>query len=197
MLCSIADGEQPRDVAAPAHGTGDAAEATASPTRGRILVAEDNEINREVVGEMLAALGCTCAFARNGAEAVDQVKRDLPDLVLMDCQMPEVDGYEATRLIRAWERDASAAGGRGRRLPMIALILEASKRGASLARQVLTFSRNGAATSEKGIVGLNEVVRDMTTLLGRLIPKSVTVRTDLDGELRALRGPPIRSARSS
>jgi PAS domain S-box-containing protein len=65
----------------------------------RILVAEDNEINRKVALRMLAAFGYEADVARNGAEVVAAVRRQRYDLVLMDLQMPELDGTEATRRI--------------------------------------------------------------------------------------------------
>lgn len=71
----------------------------------RILVAEDNEINRKVILRMLAGFGYTAEVAHNGAEVIDAVKRRDYDLVFMDIQMPLVDGIEATRFII---QDASA-----------------------------------------------------------------------------------------
>jgi PAS domain S-box-containing protein len=65
-----------------------------------ILLAEDNPFNQKVATGMLKLLGCEVDVANNGAEAVDMVPRRDYDLVFMDCQMPEVDGYEATRQIR-------------------------------------------------------------------------------------------------
>ena len=67
----------------------------------RILVVEDNDINREILRHMLAPLGVHVSEAANGAEAVALAARDAFDLVLMDCQMPVLDGYEATRVLRA------------------------------------------------------------------------------------------------
>jgi CheY-like chemotaxis protein len=65
----------------------------------RILVAEDNEINRKVVLRMLRAFGYEADVVHNGAQAVDAVRRQRYDLVLMDLQMPEMDGAQATRQI--------------------------------------------------------------------------------------------------
>jgi len=66
----------------------------------RILVVEDSEINQAVVEALLEAMGCDVTIAENGKKAVDALKADSFQLVLMDCQMPVMDGYEATREIR-------------------------------------------------------------------------------------------------
>jgi two-component system, sensor histidine kinase and response regulator len=66
----------------------------------RILVADDAPVNRKLLVMMLQSLGFTVAEAENGREAIDRWRNWQPDLVLMDMQMPLIDGYEATRQIR-------------------------------------------------------------------------------------------------
>ena len=73
----------------------------------RVLVAEDNKVNQIVVAGMLTEAGMTCDIAENGQEAYERLVDDGYDVVLMDCQMPLVDGYEATIMIRQWERQNS------------------------------------------------------------------------------------------
>ncbi len=72
---------------------------------GHVLIVEDNPVNEEVAREYLTGYGCTIAVARNGVEAVAAYKGWAFDLILMDCQMPEMDGYTATRMIRELEKD--------------------------------------------------------------------------------------------
>jgi signal transduction histidine kinase len=94
-----------------------------------ILLVEDNPANMRVTQALLETLGCHVTPARNGLEAVGIYREYRFDLVLMDCQMPEMDGYEATRSIRQME------GFQGRRTPIIALTAHAMEgsREASLA----------------------------------------------------------------
>jgi signal transduction histidine kinase/CheY-like chemotaxis protein/HPt (histidine-containing phosphotransfer) domain-containing protein len=85
----------------------------------RILIAEDNSVNRAVVVGMLLKQGHCLTLAENGREAVRFYQRDRPDLILMDVQMPELDGFGATREIRAAEE------GSGRHTPIIAMTAHA------------------------------------------------------------------------
>ncbi len=70
-------------------------------TDAKILVAEDNEINKQVVLGMLRSLGFQADFVSNGREAVNALKRKDYEVILMDCHMPEMDGFAATREIRS------------------------------------------------------------------------------------------------
>ena len=86
----------------------------------QILVAEDLEINRKVIGALLKDLGCEVSFAQDGAQAILQVEHKSFDLILMDCQMPVLDGYATTEMIRFHRSEKISC------IPIIALTANAS-----------------------------------------------------------------------
>jgi CheY-like chemotaxis protein len=96
------------------------AAASAADGRTAVLLAEDNAINRKVAVRMLEKLGCSVVLAENGRQALERVSAQPFALVLMDCRMPEMDGLEATRRIRALERSQGRA-----QLPIVALTAHA------------------------------------------------------------------------
>lgn len=99
-----------------------ASAAPAAPTlSGHVLLGEDNPVSQEIAMLMLETLVCTVTVAQNGHEVLTHAKTASFDLILMDCQMPEMDGFEATRLIREWEQNGSRTP-----LPIIALTAHAS-----------------------------------------------------------------------
>ena len=88
-----------------------------------VLLAEDNLINQKVATFSLKQMGFTVDIANHGAEAVERFKSNAYDLILMDVQMPELSGFDATREIRSIENNA----GNARRIPIIALTANAMK----------------------------------------------------------------------
>jgi len=87
---------------------------------GRVLLAEDNPVNQEVASAMLQRVGVSMKIANNGQEAVDLLREESFDLVLMDCQMPIMDGFEATASIRQREANMGLPA-----IPIIALTANA------------------------------------------------------------------------
>jgi signal transduction histidine kinase/ActR/RegA family two-component response regulator len=85
---------------------------------GRVLVAEDNAVNRKLIARLLAAFGLEAVLAVDGEDALHKLRHQPFDLVLMDCQMPRLDGYETTRAWRATENPAH-------RLPIVAITAHA------------------------------------------------------------------------
>ena len=91
-----------------------------APSNKRVLIAEDGLVNQKVAKRLVEKLGYGVDVANNGKEALAAWESGRYDLILMDCQMPELDGYEATREIR--RREAA-----GRRIPIVALTAHAMK----------------------------------------------------------------------
>jgi len=89
-----------------------------------VLVAEDNTINQTLARKILEKFGCKIDMACNGEEAVRKMRANKYALVFMDCHMPELDGYSATREIRRWEKTTASAGAH---TPIIALTANAFK----------------------------------------------------------------------
>ena len=111
-LAALSAGARGPEVAAPEPG----------PAQGRpmrILSAEDNRTNQLVFAKMLRDLDIELRFADNGREALEIAQGWAPDLIFMDVSMPEMDGREATRRIRA------AEAGSGRHVPIVALTAHA------------------------------------------------------------------------
>jgi len=118
-IVTVANGSWKRSV-----GSEHEVEAAANSVQGaRILLVEDNEINKEVARGLISGLGHACECLSTGADVLSAVATGRYDLVLMDCQMPGVNGYEATEQIRQWEDKTRA----GARIPIIALTADAMK----------------------------------------------------------------------
>jgi two-component system sensor histidine kinase/response regulator len=112
-----------------AQGQEQEAEALKHIRGAHVLLVEDNEINQQVAREILEGAGLNITLANNGQEAVKAVTEYNYDAVLMDVQMPVMDGYTATRKIREWENGIrKAEGGMGKRS-------EGRKEGSALSRQ--------------------------------------------------------------
>lgn len=81
----------------------------------RVLIVEDSEIHRRLTKQLVELVGCTADAVANGEQAIEAYRGQPYDLILMDCRMPSVNGYVATRTIRRLERTT------GRRIPIVAL----------------------------------------------------------------------------
>ncbi len=119
----------------------------------RVLVAEDNRVNQMLILKMLQVLGVRPVLVGDGEEAVDRFPQERWDLVLMDCQMPRLDGYQATRRIRCREQDSP-------RIPVIAMTAN-------------TFAHDRALALEAGMdhhLAKPFDIEDLTEILYRWLP---------------------------
>ena len=91
----------------------------------RILLAEDHEVSLEVATTILARAGLECETVGDGGQAVEAALSGRFDLILMDCQMPEMDGFEATRAIREAEKEKTVSAGGQTRIPIVAVTANA------------------------------------------------------------------------
>jgi CheY-like chemotaxis protein len=186
-------------------GAGDDAEraagrAPAPRLTGRVLVVEDQPLNREVADGMLSSLGLTVETAGNGAEALERLRRESFDLVLMDCEMPVMDGFSATRELRQGE----AAG---QHLPVIALTADVTREGREaclaagmddhlgkpFAREALHAMMRRWLPAEAAVAAAEAAAAPATALLVAEDPAAELLDRDT---LEALRALPSRGSQS-
>lgn len=129
--------------------------APSASSRMRVLVAEDNAVNRTVLAEILSQLGLDAVFVEDGGQALQAFEAEPWDLMLMDVQMPVLDGETAIAEIRRKENDAGAAP-----TPIIALTANV------LPQQVLRY-RNGGAN---GVVAKPIDIRQLADAIGDCLP---------------------------
>ena len=123
---TIGEGPAPAPSTAPApHTPTEAFLETTRMVPRRVLLAEDNVVNAKLAVRLLERLGCRVDVASNGHEALKMVQSIPFDLVFMDCQMPEMDGFEATRAIRGWEASSRVGTSPSTQLPIVALTANA------------------------------------------------------------------------
>jgi len=122
------------------------------PAGLRVLLVEDNRVNRMVLTRILEKMGLTVSTAENGRIAVERIARKPVDLVLMDLQMPEMNGLEATRAIRALEGETA-------KVPIFALTASVT---ADVVRECREVGMNGHLSKPVDPVMLGKVLSDLT-----------------------------------
>jgi len=142
---------------APVNGGAEAPVSAPALTAGRVLVVEDNAVNRQVLAAMLASLGYRADVAANGSDALEAIARIDYAAVLMDCQMPVLDGYEATAQLRQRE-------GPGRRTSVIAVTANAMP---SERDRCLTAGMDDYLAKPHS-------VEDLAAVLARWVPAPIT-----------------------
>lgn len=125
----------------------------------KVLVVDDNRVNLRIAERMLKKNNCVVTKTENGQEAIDALKREAFDLILMDCQMPVLDGLAATRIIRTWEDSELNAN-----IPIIALTANVS-------------SKDRVAVTEAGMDGFIPKPMRMDTLLQEM-SRALSERTN-------------------
>jgi len=124
-------------------------DTSAMPT-GKILIAEDNEINQKVISLMIQSLNIDYDIVDNGTRVLEHLNSTPYDLILMDCQMPELDGYETTRIIRKSDKPYQ-------QIPIIALTANAMR---SDREECLTSGMNDFLPKPINQENLNSVLRE-------------------------------------
>jgi CheY-like chemotaxis protein/HPt (histidine-containing phosphotransfer) domain-containing protein len=165
--------------AAPTTAQRSGAAAPVCALRGQVLLVEDNPINQMVGEAMLDKLGLQWRLAGNGAEAVALVQAQHFDLVLMDCQMPVMDGFQATAAIRR------LPGGRGASLPVIALTANVLQGDEQLCR----------ASGMDGFLSKPYALADLHAVLAVWLPAASTAPAGLPAASPG--GTPAESAQAS
>ncbi len=117
----VASPEEQRTLRQQSRLASDNLPTLAQGTPYQILLAEDNPVNQEVAKAELESLGCYVSTANNGREAFDFYQKNVFDLVLMDCEMPELDGFQTTQVIRRYEHQRPCK----KHIPIIALTANA------------------------------------------------------------------------
>jgi len=166
MACQPQEAVAPRDVREPVN-------TAPAGIRGNILLVEDNLINQQVALGILQIQGYSVTVVNNGREALDAHAQGAFDLILMDCHMPEMDGFEATREIRGRERSSI-----GKRVPIIALTANAM---AQDREECLNTGMDDHLSKPFSM-------QTMQDMLDRWMPQAASTRSEAAAELAA-RGP--------
>ncbi len=135
----------------------------------RILLVEDTHMNQVLAQKLLKKLGCTVDLAENGRIGVERASERPYDLILMDCHMPEMDGYEAAAAIRRREQDSSQGRQPAPRIPIIALtasVMEADR------ERCYSSGMDDFVAKPIQLEKLREAIQKATHSLGRGLPES-------------------------